>query len=123
MKYIISELESVIFSITKAHIFIIIILFISFLFEKMLDLHLFIKQFIWKKNKKKAEIHLDGATFTYFVFIKGVFIYDIIKGNIDFHIIPIVIWLVIMIILTIICRDLYDKYQGFDPNKADDDFS
>jgi hypothetical protein len=84
---------------------------------------LFIKQFKWEKNRRKAEIHLDGATFTYYVFTMGVFIYDIIKGNVIFHIIPIVIWLVIMIILTIIFRDLYDKYQGYDPNKADDDYS
>ena len=123
MKFFFIELENVFYSIVKAHIFIIIILFVTFLLEQLLGLRLFIKPFMWKKNARKARIYLDGDTFTYFVFNVGVFIYDIIKGNVSYHFIPIIIWLVIMIILTIIFRDFYNKYQGYDPNKADDDYT
>jgi hypothetical protein len=118
LAFIFFELEKVFFSIVKAHVFIIIILFITFLLEKVFGLSLFIDQFKWKKSTNNARIHLNRDTFTYFVFTMGVFIYDIIKGNVTFHIIPIAIWLVIMIILTIIFRDLYDKYQGYDPKQS-----
>jgi len=123
MEYFFKSLNQVLYSILKAHGFIIVILIVTFLLEQLLGLRLFMRQFRWKKNDKMGIIMLDGDSVTYFIFICGVLIYDLYKKNIEFNIVSILVGLVIIIIFTIIFRDLYDKYQGKDPNKADDDYT
>ena len=113
----------ILYSICKSHLIIIGILILTYFIEEITGLKLFIRQFKWKKSTKNALIHLDGDSWLYFLFVLGVFIFDIFKKRIPFEFSSVIIWLSIMIFLVFIFRKYYNKYQGVDPNKADDDYT
>ena len=118
-----NTIKNVIYSIVKAHLIICGILIISYIIEINTNFKLFIKHFQWKKSIRNAEIALDGHSVFYFAIVLIFFIYEIIKKKIDLYFFSIVLWLVIMICLLLIFRKYYNKHQGVDPTKADDDFT
>ena len=120
---IINEIFSVIHSIIKSNIIIAIIVFISYLIEINSNWVLLVKRFKMKKNKKQTQIASKAHAGFYSEFILMVFIYDLYKGNFEFTFLTVFVWLIIVIFLTILLYKLYSKYQGFDPDKKDDDFS
>ena len=115
--------SSVIYSIAEAHLIVMGILALSYIIEVNTNLRLLIKHFKWRKSIRNAEIALDGHSVFYFVFVMAVFIYDIIEKKVDLNFISIGLWLGIMICLLTLFRKCYKKYQGVDPDKADDDYT
>jgi hypothetical protein len=113
----------VIYSLLKAHIILIGIVAISYIIEKITPLRLLYDHFKWEKSVKNAEAALDLHTFLYILFIMSVLIYDIYIENVKFEVLPIVIWISLMIIFVRFFRKYYNKYQGVDKNKSDNDFS
>lgn len=114
---------SIILSLIKANIFAAILVFLLYLIEINTNFKLFVKQFKWKKSTKNARIHRNGDQVYYFIFCCIVYVYEIYKGTISLTIISFIIWLILLIILSTIFGKLYDKYQGIDPGKADDDYT
>ena len=114
---------SSIFSIIKANLIILGILIVTYIIEVNSNFKLFIDHFKWKKSIRNAEIAANGNTIYYLIFCLAVFVYDMIKNNVKFNFINILFWLIIMTMLTFIFHRLYSKYQGVDPNKADDDYT
>ena len=116
-------LFKIFFSILKGHLILICLITISYLIEMITTLSLFVDQFKWKKSLENAEMLSDRDSSYYFLFMAGVFIFDIYKNNIEVSAFSIIGWLVMMIFLAIIFRKFHFKYQGVDPNKDDADFS
>ena len=119
----ITNILETLFSLVKANFLALILVFVLYLIEINSDFKLFVKQFQWKKSLKNARIHRNGDQVLYFIFCTAVYIYDLYKGNVNFSVISFIIWLITLIILSTIFGKIYDKYQGVDPKKADDDFS
>lgn len=71
------------------------------------------------KNAKRSR---NGDQVYYFVFCIIVYIYDLLN-NLEFTFLSFILWFVILITLSTYFGKIYDKYQGVDPNKADDDFT
>ena len=117
------SLINVIVSILKSNFIAIIIVFMSFVIESFTDFKFLIKDFKWKKSLKNARIHRNGNQVYYFILTSIVYAYDLYKGNLEFTFIAFAIWLAILITLSTILGKIYDKYQGVDPNKADDDYT
>ena len=69
-------LFKIIYSILKGHLYIIGIIGITYLIEKLTKLSLFVDQFKWKKSPNNAEILSDRDSVYYFLFMAGVLIYD-----------------------------------------------
>lgn len=125
-------------SIGKAQLIVGIVYIISFLIEKITGLTLIIDNFTWKKSTLNAKRSLNGASVEYVVICIGVFIYDIYNRHIDLQSIDIfgigtssyvngwvvfILWGYSMRRLVTGFRWFYDKYQGVDPNKSDDDLT
>ncbi len=119
----IDEFYNILFSILKANIFAAILVILFYLIEIKYNLKIFIKYFTWKKSQKNARIATDGNTGYYAIFCLFIFIYDIVKKNVKFNFISVLLWLIIIIILSSTFHKLYSKYQGVDPNKADNDYT
>lgn len=96
---------------------------LSYIIEINSDFRLFVKQIKWKKSNRNAEIHLNGGPISYLVLVFTVFVYDVLKENINFNFLTILFWFIITIISVKIFLKYYTEYQGVDQNKADDDYS
>ena len=114
---------SICISIGKANLIAIGIVILSYIIEKLTGLKMFIDHYRWIKSENNAETLSIGDTVYYFILNLIVFIYDIYKGEIEFHVISIVTWLLLVGILTQIFYIIHGKYQKVDPNKADNDFT
>jgi hypothetical protein len=119
----VSNFLNIILSILKANVLTSLIVFVLYLIEINSDFKFFVKQFKWKKSVRNAEIHRNRDQVSYFILAIIVYIYDIYNNNLEFTFISFVIWVAILITLSTIFGKIYDKYQGVEPNKADDDFS
>jgi hypothetical protein len=118
---IINSIIDVFLCLLKANLLATVLVFGLYLIEINSEFKLFVKQFKWKKSINNARIQRNGTQVYYFIFCCGVYIYDLYKSNVNFTIISFVIWLITLIFLSTILGKIYDKYQGVDPNKADDD--
>ena len=118
-----NNFSSICISIGKANLITIGIVILSYIIEKLTGLKLFIDHYRWIKSENNAETLSIGDTVYYFILNLIVFIYDIYKGEIEFHVISIVTWLLLVGILTQIFYIIHGKYQQIDPNKADNDFT
>ena len=114
---------SICISIGKANLIAIGIVILSYIIEKLTGLKMFIDHYRWIKSENNAETLSIRDTVYYFILNLIVFIYDIYKGEIEFHVISIVTWLLLVGILTQIFYIIHGKYQQIDPNKADNDFT
>ena len=119
----ITNILETLFSLVKANFLALILVFVLYLIELNTEFKFFVKQFQWKKSLNNARIHRNGDQVYYFVFCTAIYIYDLYKGNVNFSVISFIIWLITLIILSTIFGKIYDKYQGVDPKKADDDFT
>ena len=116
-------INKIIFSLLKAQFVVIVIILISYIIESNTSLRLLIWQFKWEKNKKQAEANRSGSSFLYFLVLLIVYIYDFSTDYLVFNIVNSIIWIPIAISLSYLFGKIYNEYQGFDPNKADDDFT
>ena len=119
----INEFINIIFSIGRAHIIVIAIVLGSFLLEKLTGLNLFIDHYTWKKSKLNADMLSSRDSVYYFILNVIVFGYDVYKKSINFKIINIILWFIIISVLTKLFYHFHRKYQAVDPNKADDDYT
>ena len=125
-------------SIGKAQLIVIGIVSVSYLIEKITGFGLFVDHFTWKKSVSNTRVLKTGDTFYYIVICTGVFIYDLYNRNIDLQSIDIfgigtraftngcvifILWGYSMRWLVTGFRWFYDKYQGVDSNKSDDDLT
>ena len=117
------DIINIFITIVKAHLLILFIIIISFLIEKLTGLRLLIDHYTWIKSKNNIEVLSTRDSGNYIIINLLVFIYDIYKNSISFNFINIIIWLVLIIILTKVFYRTHKKYQKFDPNKADDDYT
>ena len=113
----------ILITIGKSHLFILILLMIIFLIERMTKLKLVFDSFKWKKSPLNAKAASTRDAGNYFIINLIVFVYDIYNNYVPFNLINCVIWLIILIILTKVFYRIHIKYQAVDPNKADDDYS
>ena len=110
----------------------------SFIIEKGTGLDLLIFLFKWKKSTLNAKRHLRGATVEYVLICLGVFIYDLYDKNINLETIDIfgigttpfvngcVVFLLsfsLLPLMTIWFEKYYERDQGHDPDKSDDDLT
>lgn len=58
----------------------------------------------------------------YLIFVSAVFGYDVYRGKIDLKFESILIFAIIMMWLLMIFRKYFNKYQGIDPTKKDNDY-
>jgi len=114
---------NVVLSFVKANFLAALVVFFLYLIERNSEWILFVKQFKWKKSQKNARIHRHRDQVYYFIFCILVYIYDIYNNNIHFTAFSFTIWFTLLIVFSTFFGKLYYKYQGVDPNKADDDFS
>lgn len=129
---------SVTISIIKSQLFVAALYIGSFVIEKSTSLKLLVHHFNWKKSTLNAKKSLNGASVEYVVICTGVFIYDLYNKHIDLQSIDIfgigttaftnggvvfLLWFYTMRWLVTGFRWFYDKYQGVDPNKSDDDLT
>ena len=110
-------------SVGKSNLIGVAIVVFSYIIEKITGLKLFIDHYTWVKSKENIEVLSTRDTFLYLVLNFSVFIYDIYHDNLDFNFLNGLIWLVIVIILAKVFYRIHKKYQKFDPNKADDDYT
>jgi hypothetical protein len=120
---VINNILETLYSLVKANFLAAVLVFALYLIEINTQFKFFVKQFKWKKSINNARIHRDGDQVSYFIFCSVVYIYDLYKGNVNFKIIAFFVWFITLISLTTILGKLYEKYQGVDPTKADDDFT
>ena len=113
----------IIVSIGEANLIAIGIVLFSCIIEKITGLKLFIDNYKWVKSENNAENISIRDTVNYFILNLIVFIYNIYEGKIEFHVIAIVIWLILVGILVQIFYLIHRKYQKIDPNKSDDDYT
>jgi len=109
-------------SIIKANFIIVGIVLVVYILEVVANLKIFIRYFTWKKSLNNARIAANGNSGYYFIACLFVYISDIYRGNVNANLISIIVWLVLMIVLTSFFHHYYNKYQGVNPTKADDDF-
>ena len=119
----IDTIWSIFFSIIKAHIFILIVLFLTYFIEVTTPLILFVKQFQWKKSPRNAEIHLNGDTAYYLIILLGFYFYEIYEDNVELSLNTFSLWVLMVLPVLTFFRKFYNKYQGVDPNIADDDYT
>jgi hypothetical protein len=116
-------LNKTVLSIFKAQIIVICIFIGSYLLESMTELKLLFWEFKWKKNLRNANAARDGNAVYYFFTMLAVYIYDCVTNKIDFNVISLIIWFIIALSFAIVFAKIYNKYQGFDPSKANDEFN
>lgn len=117
------NIVNIFISIGKAHLIGIAIVILSYIIEKSTGLKLLIDHYTWIKSRNNIEVLSTRDTGNYLILNSIVFIYDIYNGNIGLNFISIAIWLVLIIILTKVFYRIHKKYQKYDPNKADDDYT
>jgi len=117
------QILDIYYSLIKANFLIAAIVIILYIIEINTKLILFVKQFKWKKSLKNAKIHRDRDQGSYFIFCCLVYLFDLFKGNIRFTIISFIFWIISLVFLATLFGKIYDRYQGIDPNKADDDYT
>ena len=122
MAYI-DVVSKMLLNIVKANIIVLIIILLSAIIERLFGVILFIKYFKWKKSPNNADIAADAHSGYYLVIMVIFYLYEIVKGNIEFKVTVTILWFVICIILIIIFHKFYNKYQGIDANRNDDDFT
>jgi len=94
------------------------IILIVYIIEVITGMLLIIRWFRYKKDPKTAIGAADMQAVLYFLFNIGYAVYKVyIKHEISGF--NFLIWLVIVLVLSIIVRKLYFKYQGVDPTKPD----
>lgn len=107
----------VVMIIIEAHLYMIVILLVSYILEKMFKIRLLIDSFRWKKSDYLAGGAADFYSLLYFLFSLLFLLFDLyvrktVSENYTFW-----KWLIIMIPLTILFRICYFKFQGRDPTK------
>ena len=117
------NLTEIFISIGKGHLIALVIVVLSYIIESSTSLKLFFDNYQWKKSLRNAEDSSNRDSGIYLVILISVFIYDILNDNIEFKFVNVLIWLILIIILTKLFYRIHKKYQKFDPNKADDDFT
>jgi len=115
-------MKMVIFSLLKANIIAVVIILISYVVESSTSLRLLVTRFKWKKNYKYAEQAANGNSGFYAILCTIVLIIDIKNGIIEFSLLNIFVWFIILVALIIIVKKLYFKFQGIDIAKKEDDF-
>lgn len=121
MNDILNFFYPIILSIGNAHLIILIIIPLSYIFEKLFGLKLLIAFFRWKKSKRNAEIHLDTHTFFYLLILISTFIFSDKGNKFNYSLNSISVFIILIIPLLLIFRKLYSKYQGIDETKIDDE--
>ena len=102
-----------------SHFYLLLVILFVFIIEKITGNSILVFWFLYKKDLKTAIGTADREALLYFLYNNGYVIYKVyIKGNFsgEFNFI---IWLIIIIVLTVIVRKLYFKYQGIDKDKPD----
>ena len=103
--------------VVKTHFYLLVIVLVSFVVERLTNLKLLIHDFNWKKSDFMAGGSADLLSVIYFLIGLGVLLYDAYyKGNAPesfrfWH------WLVIMLPLTVLVRFAYYHLQARDPKK------
>ena len=110
-------------SIGKAHVIILLIVIWSLIIEFSTGIKLFVDNYKWKKSIRNAEDASTRDSTFYLIVMISVFIYDIIKKNVDFNPLNIIIWIIIVSILVKVFYKIHNKYQAVDPKKANDDLT
>lgn len=104
----------------KAHLFIIMIVVVSYVIEKLSNYKwklLYFSFTEFKKSKYMTRSLADGHSFFYFLFCLGTLVIDAYVNNnatTDFAFWK---WSIIMIPLTVLVRNLYYKYTAKDFSK------
>lgn len=119
----VNDIILVIISVGKAQIFVIALIILSYIIEKVTILNLFIDHYTWRKSPNNVQILANGDTGYYVILCIFVLSYDIFKGFVKFNVVSILSWLFLMMILIPTLRHLHLKYQGVDPDKPDDDWT
>lgn len=103
--------------ILKAQGYVLIIIFLSFVIEKITILKLLIHDFFWEKSDDMAAGSANIISIGYFFVSLFVMIYNVyVKKNAHPEF-SFWIWLLIMIPLTVLVRFLYYHLQARDPTK------
>ena len=103
--------------VVKTQLYVIGVVLISFLLEKITPFKLLVYDFTWKKSHLMATGAANNMAILYFLIGLGVLVYDAYyKGNAPesfrfWH------WLVIMLPLTVLVRFAYYHLQARDPKK------
>lgn len=103
--------------IFEAHLYMVVIVLSSYVFEKMFGFKLLIDNFNWKKSDYQAAGSSDVLSLLYFVVSLIVLLYNVYgrkSAPADYAFWK---WLIIIIPLTVLFRVWYNKNQGRDPTK------
>ncbi len=109
--------------IIKGNIVVFVIIISSFIVEKITGLKLIIDNFKWKKSTRNVEASATFNSFSYFLTNLGVLIYEYYKDRIELSVLLIITWLLFVVLLSYIVYKIDIKYQGHDPQKADDNYT
>jgi hypothetical protein len=104
------------------HGFLLLLILASVVIEKITGLSLFVDQFRWKKSPNNALNIKARDTVYYIIYMVACFVYFLVKGKLPHVALAIPGWIFTMVIAVIYQRKFYDRYQGVDPSKSDDDY-
>ena len=120
---VLKSIINVFVAILKAHLLAILIIILSYIIENVTGLKLFIDHFKWKKSVENAKILVNRDSVLFFVLSFSVYMYNVYKGITCGNFYCVVLWLIVMTFLLKMYRRLYNKYQGIDKTKRDDDYT
>ncbi len=118
-----SDIINIFIAIGKAQLIVLIIVYLSYVIETNTPIKLFFDNYQWKKSIRNAEDISNRDSGLYLIIMIIVFIYDIIKKNLQFNFFNFIIWLLVVSVLVKLFFYFHKKYQAVDHNKADDDFT
>lgn len=107
----------------KAHLLILLIVISVWIIEITLGLNLLVKMYIWKKNPKLAMSTTDLDSLVYVLLNIGAYLYYQIHGEPHFHWLTFLIWFGSLVLLSYLFRKIHYRFQGIDPDKAEDDYT
>ena len=104
----------------RAHIYLILIILISYVVERITGLILLVKAFSQeKKDKEQAVGVTDLFTFLYSIYLLFFLVYDVYIAKNAKEGFAFWKWLIVVIPLTILFWKFYHKYQGREPGIKD----
>lgn len=116
------NLSLLILDLLLVHGFLLLLILASAVIERVTGLHLFVDHFRWKKSPNNAQIIKSRDTVYYIIYMVACFVYLLVKDKLPHLGLAIPGWISTMVIVTVGLRKFYDRYQGVDPNKSDDNY-